>query len=120
MTQPVVVTEPACWGMTGVPLLPPSWAKGLKGHYFEVHRRKTTLASLSGLCSNSWNLDWVNRKTPVQFVLEQIQSLSITRGIEDLIELPAVEIRLADIRQLESIPFLATTWLCLDANRVVI
>jgi hypothetical protein len=104
--------------MTGVPLLPTSWAKGLKGHYFEVHRRKTTISSLSILCSNSWNLGWTKDTTPVEFALKQIHSLSLTHGIEDLIELPAVEVRIADIRRLESIPFLTTTWLCLDANQV--
>lgn len=118
MTQPVVVTEPACWGMTGVPLLPPSWAKGLKDHYFEVHRRKTTLSSLSVLCSNSWNLDWVNKKTPVQFALEQVESILTTRGIEDLLELPAVPSFISEIGNLESIPFLTSTWESLEGNRI--
>jgi hypothetical protein len=118
MTQPVVVIEPACWGMTGVPLLPPSWAKGLKDHYFEVHRRKTTLSSLSILCSSSWNLDWINKKTPIQFAVEQLEPLLATRGIEDLLELPAVPSFISEIDNLKSIPFLTSTWESLEGNRI--
>ena len=104
--------EPPCWGMEGAGLLPPEWARPIRRGDLprSVDPGRVAALPLQLLFSTAnWRrVPWP--VAPAQFALDQISTLVTLEDPPNFVDVPILDGRFRDAKEVENLPFLITTW----------